>query len=121
MNLLKAPSPLAPLPQVGEGNKPAHLSNTAADINSPRPRAGEGTGERVKDLIITTEHLRNIDGYCVAGAKAFGELYGMDFKRFVREGIPASELIKTGDALALKMVELAQQYEAEKTKAGEVN
>jgi len=66
------------------------------------------------DLVITTEHLRNIDGFCVAGAKTFGELYGMDFKRFVREGIPAAELIKTGDALALKMVELAALYEAQK-------
>jgi len=75
----------------------------------------------MKDLIITTEHLRNIDGFCVAGAKTFGELYGMDFKRFVREGIPAAELIKTGDALALKMVELAQQYEAEKASASEGN
>jgi|GEM_PF-586869 len=110
MNALKAPSPLTPLPHAGEGNK-----------YSPRPLMGEGAGERAKDLIITTEHLRNVDGYCVAGARAFAKLHGLDFKRFIQEGIPATDLLKTGDALALNMVEQAAQYEAGKANTGEVN
>jgi len=109
MERLKAPSPLTPLPLMGERNK-----------CSPRPRAGEGLGERVKDLIITTEHLRVIEGYCVAGAKDFAKLHGFDFKRFIQEGIPAADLFNTGDALAIRIVELAQQYEAQKA-ASEVN
>jgi len=68
----------------------------------------------MKDLIITTEHLRNVEGYCVAGAREFARLHGLDFKQFIQHGISASELIKTGDALALNMVESAQHYEAQK-------
>jgi len=90
-----------------------HFLNKEAAINSPRPFMGEGLGERA-DLIITTEHLRNVDGYCVAGAKEFAKLHGLDFKQFIQHGISAAELINTGDALALKMVERAAQYEAQK-------
>jgi len=118
MNALKAPSPLTPLPPVGEGNN-VHFLNKEAAINSPRPFMGEGLEERA-DLIITTEHLRNVDGYCVAGAREFAKLHGLDFKQFIQNGIAASDLIKTGDALALNMVELAQQYEAQKA-ASEVH
>jgi len=66
------------------------------------------------DLMITTEHLRNIEGYCVVGAREFAKLHGLNFKQFIQNGISASELIKTGDALALKIVELAKHYEAQK-------
>jgi len=104
MEALKAPSPLTPLPLHGRGEQ----------SHSPRPRAGEGLGERVKDLIITTEHLRVIEGYCVAGAKDFAKLHHLDFKRFIQEGIPATDLLNTGDALAIRIVELAQQYETQK-------
>jgi len=70
--------------------------------------------EKIKNLIITTEHLRNVDGYCVAGAREFAKLHGLDFKAFIQHGISAEQLINTGDALALNMVELAQHYEAQK-------
>jgi len=75
----------------------------------------------MNNLIITTEHLRNVDGYCVAGARAFAKLHGLDFKAFIGHGISAEQLINTGDALALNMVEQAAQYEAGKANTGEVN
>jgi len=42
------PSPLTPLPQVGEGNSPAQSSPLSCKDkeHSPRPLAGEGAGER---------------------------------------------------------------------------
>jgi len=73
----------------------------------------------MNSLIITTEHLRAIDGYCVAGAREFARLHAINFKQFIQNGIAADELIKTGDALALRIVELAAIYEAQKEEASD--
>jgi len=44
-------------------------------------------------------------GFCVKGARKWFELHGLDFKAFLREGLPAADLIAAGDALARKVVE----------------
>ncbi|MGC3619141.1 hypothetical protein, partial [Pseudomonas aeruginosa] len=70
--------------------------------------------EEVTDLIITTAHLRSVPGltsrpgYCVSGARAWFNAHGLDWHRFVAEGMPASVLEATGDELALRLVSHAR-------------
>ncbi|RPU00727.1 hypothetical protein [Pseudomonas aeruginosa] len=66
------------------------------------------------DLIITTAHLRSVPGltsrpgYCVSGARAWFNAHGLDWHRFIAEGVPASVLEATGDELALRLVSHAR-------------
>lgn len=62
------------------------------------------TGE---DATVRMEHIRQAR-LCSRGARAFFERHGLDWRQFLREGIPASELAATGDALALRVVEVAR-------------
>lgn len=62
------------------------------------------TGE---DITVRMEHIRQAR-LCSRGARAFFERHGLDWRQFLREGIPASELAATGDALALRAVEVAR-------------
>ncbi|CAD5107246.1 hypothetical protein [Zestomonas carbonaria] len=72
------------------------------------------------DLIVTIEHLYTVPtwtgrfGFCRPASQAFCETHGIDWLDFVRNGVPAQRLIDTGDALALHVVEHAQQVEAER-------
>ncbi|ECG5643242.1 hypothetical protein E1K64_15980 [Salmonella enterica subsp. enterica serovar Poona] len=60
-------------------------------------------------LRVTLAHVRQA-GYCPQGSRQFARRYGLDFRRFVREGyIEAEILLATGDALAVRLVELARQ------------
>lgn len=57
------------------------------------------------DPIITINDIR-ATGHCVRGAKAwFAAQPGLDFGKFLKQGLPASELLKTGDSLAQQVVE----------------
>lgn len=66
------------------------------------------------DLIITTAHLRSVPGltsrpgYCVPGARAWFNAHGLDWRRFVAEGVLASVLEATGDEFAVRLVEHAR-------------
>lgn len=70
------------------------------------------------ELIVTTTHLFTIRGYsrrvgfCRDKSKAFFRRHGLDWRAFVRDGIPASQLEATGDGLALALVAWAQECEA---------
>ncbi len=73
------------------------------------------------DLLITAEHLASVPalngktGYCARGARLLCQRYGIDWSEAVRnKGIRASRLIATGDALALRLVEHAEQMEAQR-------
>ena len=61
------------------------------------------------------EHLRSIPGYgpkpgfCAKGARAFFIRYDLDWQQFRHEGLPADNLLQTGDALAVALVEWAKQ------------
>lgn len=59
------------------------------------------------DLIITMRHVRAAK-MCSRGGRAFAQRHGLDWDRFLRDGIPASELAATGDAMALKLLEVAR-------------
>lgn len=62
------------------------------------------TGE---DVTVRMEHIRRAR-MCSRGSRAFFERHGLDWQRFLREGIPASELLATGDAMASQVVEVAR-------------
>jgi hypothetical protein len=67
------------------------------------------------DLIITTEDVATVPnwnggvGLCARGVREWTRARGIDYLRFVRNGIPASELLATGDALAIRVVEHARE------------
>lgn len=77
----------------------------------------------MSELIVTTRHLFTIPtfhtrpGFCRAGTRAWAKSQGLDWNDFVRNGIPASKLEATGDALALAVVDWARTCE-EKAKGG---
>ncbi|MGE4459095.1 MAG: hypothetical protein AB7D31_07505 [Stenotrophomonas sp.] len=72
----------------------------------------------IDELIVTTKHLFTIRGYnrragfCRDKSKAFFRRHGLDWRGFVRDGIPASQLEATGDGLALALVAWAKECEA---------
>jgi hypothetical protein len=61
-----------------------------------------------QDVLVTVEHMREAN-LCVRGMKQWCRLHQIDFAEVVRRGgIPASELEKTGDVLALRLVQIAR-------------
>lgn len=58
-------------------------------------------------VIITMRHVRAAK-MCSRGGREFARRHGLDWERFLREGIPAEQLEATGDAMALKLVEVAR-------------
>lgn len=70
----------------------------------------------MQDFIVTAGHwhgMRNLRGkdYCVAGARVFAKRHNLDFDKFVREGLPASQLLATKDQLMIDLVEFARSKE----------
>ncbi|HWH75543.1 MAG TPA: hypothetical protein VNV16_14895 [Methylibium sp.] len=57
--------------------------------------------------LVLHRHLREL-GYCNRGARAFFARHGLDWPAFLRVGIQAEQLERTGDAMALKLVEYAK-------------
>jgi predicted helicase len=72
----KTPSPLAPLPQAGEGNKAAKLTKRGA-VSLPRPLVGEGWGE---GRSITKQDIFHYC-YAVLHDPLYREKYALNFKR----------------------------------------
>ena len=57
-------------------------------------------------MMVTMKHMRRLN-YCSAGVRKFFLKHGLDYARFLREGIPAEELLATGDAMAIRAAEVA--------------
>jgi molybdate-binding protein len=51
------------------------------------------------NVIVTLADMRQIS-YCSRGAREFAKRYNLDFNKFITEGIPASELLATKNAMA---------------------
>lgn len=72
----------------------------------------------MSELIITIEHMRGVPGFgvrpglCARGGRLWAERQGLDWAAFVRDGIPAEQLLATGDPFALATVEHARALEA---------
>lgn len=56
---------------------------------------------------VRIQHARAL-GFCAAGCRRFFARHGLDWARFVRDGLPAEDLRATGDALASRLVEKAE-------------
>lgn len=65
-----------------------------------------------RPIIVTIDHARAA-GMCVQGMRAWFARHGLDFRAFLREGIDAKTLLATGDAMAKRVVELAQSRHEE--------
>jgi len=59
-------------------------------------------------MIITMTDCRNA-GHCVRGIKKWFETYGLDFKKFLKEGIDEETFLATGDAYAIEIVRLKKE------------
>jgi len=57
-------------------------------------------------MIINMRHMRKAK-MCSRGARDFFIKNNLDWDLFLKSGIDESEFIKTGDAMALKLVEVA--------------
>lgn len=57
--------------------------------------------------IVRMAHIRQAR-YCASGARQFFARHGLDWAAFLRDGIAADRLRATGDAMALRVVEIAE-------------
>lgn len=46
---------------------------------------------------------------CSRGARAFFQTHGLNWEKFLQEGIPEEELLNTGDPMARQVVETAHR------------
>lgn len=60
------------------------------------------------DPIITVNDCRSL-GHCPAGIRRLCEASGHDFRSFVKNGLPESALLETGNAYALAVVEAVRE------------
>ena len=58
------------------------------------------------EVIVTMRHVRQAK-MCSRGARAFFIRHNLDWQTFIKQGLPASTIASTGDAMALKVVEVA--------------
>lgn len=54
--------------------------------------------------IIRIDDIR-LAGFCVTGARRWFSEHNLDFRDFIKNGIPAKDFIAAGDQLALTVVE----------------
>lgn len=64
---------------------------------------------------MTQVHVRHIRAanLCTRGTRAWFKKNGLDYNRFIAEGLPEESFIETGDPLAMRPVEVARK-EAER-------
>lgn len=67
------------------------------------------------DVRVTSAHLRSVPyfsrnrGFCAHHTQRWFHKHGLDFRAFMREGLPASVLEATGDGLALALTRWARE------------
>jgi hypothetical protein len=64
------------------------------------------------EVLVTIAHVRAA-GLCVHGTRTWFARQGLDFRAFLAHGLPASVLLATGDAMALRVVEVARRAQEE--------
>lgn len=60
------------------------------------------------DAIVTVAHVRAA-GLCMRGARAWAARHGIEWSRFLREGVPASALAGCADPLLARVLEEARR------------
>ena len=63
----------------------------------------------MKNLRVFPRHLQQIGLCLVPGARDWVARHGFSWREFVRFGLPAEELLTTGDAFAIRAVEQAKK------------
>lgn len=58
-------------------------------------------------VIVTMKDIRACR-MCSGGTRDFFKRHGMDWNLFLKEGLPEEEFIRTGDAMAMQVVEAAR-------------
>lgn len=58
-------------------------------------------------VLVRLEHGRAL-GYCSRGMRAFALRHGLDWAKFVNDGLPAEVLEATNDHMAIKVAEKAR-------------
>lgn len=58
-------------------------------------------------VTVTMKHIRACK-MCSSGTRAFFARHGMDWNKFLSEGLPEEDFIATGDAMAMQVVEVAR-------------
>lgn len=64
------------------------------------------------EVTVTIAHVRAA-GLCVHGTRTWFARQGLDFRAFLAQGLPASILLATGDAMAARVVEVARRVAEE--------
>lgn len=59
------------------------------------------------EAIVTLEHCRRLR-YCSRGLRTFFARHGLDWHAFRHDGLPASVIAGTGDAMAIAAARLAR-------------
>lgn len=64
-----------------------------------------------EDLIITINDVRRC-GYCPSGIRNWFHTRGLDFRAFLKDGIPISALSGLNDAMAIQVIERRRERDA---------
>jgi hypothetical protein len=65
---------------------------------------------------ITVSDMRALQ-YCAHGSRLFARRHGLDWSRFVRDGIPVEEVERIDDAMMRRVIEVARQREVLRGKS----
>ena len=63
-------------------------------------------------MIVTHSDLRALR-YCNSGTRDFFKRHNLDWSEFIVSGLHENQFIKTGDAMALNLVESARKKHSE--------
>lgn len=69
------------------------------------------------DVRVTIDDVRAV-GLCVNGSRAWFARNGLDFRAFLQGGLPAADILATGDAMALRAVQQARERTARQAREG---
>jgi hypothetical protein len=58
-------------------------------------------------VIVRIQHILAA-GYCVRGARTWAKEHGVDFKHFLRHGMPAEQMEAYGDPFCMETVRVAR-------------
>lgn len=61
----------------------------------------------MSEVKVTMRHVRQAT-MCSRGVRAFFQRHGLDWDAFLREGLDAKVVRATGDAMALRVAEIAE-------------
>lgn len=58
-------------------------------------------------ILVHMKHIRAVK-MCSRGTRIFFQRHGMDWSKFLKEGLPVEEFEATGDAMAMQVAEVAR-------------